>query len=42
MPALGFGTLIPDPSTLKTRPGPRWKLDFVNSIPQNDTEMKQR
>jgi hypothetical protein len=42
IPALGFGTLIPDPSTPKRRPRSRWKQDFVSSIPQNDTEMKKR
>ena len=45
IPALGFGTLIPDPidtkkaTTVALEAGFR---DFVNSIPQNDTEMKKR
>jgi len=42
IPALGFGTLIPDPIDTKKATRSRWKQDFVNSIPQNDTEMKKR
>ena len=42
IPALGFGTLIPDPIDTKKATTSRWKQDFVYSIPQNDTEMKKR
>jgi hypothetical protein len=38
MPALGFGTLISDPITTKNATKAALEDDFVNSIPQNDTE----
>ena len=42
IPALGFGTLIPDPVATKQRPRPHWKWDFVSSIVRNATAMKKR
>ena len=40
IPALGFGTLIPDPIATKRQSGSRWRWAFVNSIAPNATEMK--
>ena len=42
MPALGFGTLIPDPSRPDRQPRPHWKWGFVTSIARNAIAMNRR
>ena len=41
MPALGFGTLIPE-AAVTLRPETHWKPDFDTSIARNDTGMNAR
>ena len=42
IPALGFGTLIPDPSRPEPRPRRRWRQEVASSTLPNGTEMKRR
>jgi hypothetical protein len=42
IPALGFGTLIPDPIDAKKATTVALEAGFRHSILQNDTEMKKR
>ena len=42
IPALGFGTLIPDRSQPKTQPRRRWRQDFAHSKLRNAIEQKQK
>ena len=42
IPALGFGTLIPDRSQPKMRPRPRWRQDFAGSTPRNVIGLRKR
>jgi hypothetical protein len=41
IPAVGFGTLIPDPLATEQATRPRWKWDFYISTVLNDTAMKR-
>ena len=42
MPALGFGTLIPDPAETITATRARWRPDFDTSIVRSDTGTSSR
>jgi hypothetical protein len=42
IPAVGFGTLIPDPLATRKLRKPLWKSGFDIPIVRNDTAMKKR